>query len=63
MCSDCAFLPYCGADPAYHIATRGDAVGHKAFSAFCKKQMAILRHLVCLLEDDQYSRETLLGWL
>lgn len=29
MCSDCAFLPYCGADPVFHRATQGDIVGHK----------------------------------
>lgn len=63
MCSDCAFLPLCGADPVFHRATQGDAVGHKAFSAFCKKQMAVLRHLITLLEDDPSARETLLGWL
>ncbi|MCY1046061.1 hypothetical protein OV208_32410 [Corallococcus sp. bb12-1] len=66
MCSDCAFLPLCGADPVFHRATQGDALGHKAFSAFsafCKKQMAVLRHLITLLEDDPSARETLLGWL
>lgn len=62
MCSDCAFLPLCGADPVFHRATQGDSVGHKAFSAFCKKQMAVLRHVITLLEDDQPARETLLGW-
>jgi His-Xaa-Ser system radical SAM maturase HxsB len=63
MCSDCAFLPYCGADPVFHKATQGDVVGHKAFSAFCKRQMALLRHLISLLEDDAGSREILLGWV
>lgn len=63
MCSDCAFLPFCGADPVFHRATQGDAVGHKAFSAFCQKQMAVLRHVIGLLESDARVRETLLGWL
>lgn len=64
MCSDCAFLPYCGADPVFHAATqRGDVVGHKAFSAFCKKQMAVLRHLIGLLDDDADARRVLLTWL
>jgi His-Xaa-Ser system radical SAM maturase HxsB len=64
MCSDCAFLPYCGADPVFHAATqRGDVVGHKAFSAFCAKQMALLRHLITLLEDDPEARRVLLSWL
>jgi uncharacterized protein len=63
MCSDCAFLPYCGADPVFHKATQGDVVGHKAFSVFCKRQMALLRHVISLLEDDADAREILLGWV
>lgn len=63
MCSDCAFLPYCGADPAFHRATQQDDVGHKAFSAFCKKQMAIVRHLISVIEDDAAARRTIMGWL
>lgn len=63
MCSDCPFLPFCGADPAFHLATAGEPVGHKAFSAFCAKQMALLRHLIGLLEDDPSAREILLGWV
>ena len=38
-CNDCAFLPYCGSDPVLHRATQGDTIGHKAFSAFCSKQI------------------------
>src|SRR3569832_505954 len=60
MCSDCAFLPYCGSDPVFHRATQHDVVGHKAFSAFCKKQMAVLRHVIALLEDDPEARWILL---
>jgi uncharacterized protein len=63
MCTDCAFLPYCGADPVFHQATQRDPVGHKAFSAFCKRQMALLRHLIDLLETDVGSREILLSWI
>lgn len=63
MCSDCPFLPYCGADPVFHKATQGDTVGHKAWSEFCEKQTGVLRHLISLLEDDPEARETLLGWV
>lgn len=63
MCSDCPFLPYCGADPVFHQATQKDPVGHKALSAFCSKQMAVLRHLIELLEYDSSARETLLDWV
>jgi uncharacterized protein len=63
MCSDCPFLPFCGADPAFHLATAGEALGHKAFSAFCEKQMSMLRHVISLLEDDPEARDILIGWV
>lgn len=63
MCTDCPYLPYCGADPVFHKATLGDPVGHKAFSAFCSKQMGVVRHVVSLLEKDPDTRRILLGWL
>jgi len=63
MCSDCAFQPWCGADPTFHHATLGDYVGHKAFSTFCRKQMAIFRYLIHLIEDVPTAREVLLGWV
>ncbi len=63
MCSDCAFLPYCGADPVFHRATQGDLVGHKAFSAFCHKQMAVLRHLLVRIEDDPSARTIFESWV
>jgi His-Xaa-Ser system radical SAM maturase HxsB len=63
MCNDCAFSPYCGADPIFHKATQGDSVGHKAFSAFCKRQMGVLRHLIGLMENDAGARQTLLEWV
>jgi uncharacterized protein len=63
MCSDCPFLPFCGADPAFHRATQRDWVGHKAFSDFCKKQMGVCRHLISVLEDSPTARAILMGWV
>ena len=63
QCADCAYLPFCGADPVFHKATQADHVGHKAFSAFCKKQMGILSHLLMMLEDDPDARRVLMGWI
>lgn len=62
MCSDCAYQPYCGADPVFHRATQGDVVGHKALSAFCERQIAVLRHLIDLLENDTTARDILMSW-
>ncbi len=63
MCNDCGFLPYCGTDPVYHHATQGDAVGHKATSGFCSKNMKIFRYLFTLLEDDPEAKKILLSWV
>jgi radical SAM protein with 4Fe4S-binding SPASM domain len=63
QCSDCAFLPYCGADPVYHQATLGDWLGHKAFSGFCAKQTAVLNYLFDRLDRDPSAREIMKGWV
>ncbi len=63
MCSDCPFLPCCGADPVFHRATMGEPVGHKAFSAFCARQMGSIRHVISLLEDDMSARRILMEWV
>jgi hypothetical protein len=55
MCQTCAFEPYCGADPVFHHATTGDFVGHKATSAFCRRNMGIatkiFNHQLCVLNE------------
>lgn len=61
-CVDCAFLPFCGADPVYHHATQGDMIGNKALSGFCHKNMGIFRHVIGLLEDDPTVREIITRW-
>ena len=61
-CSDCAFQPWCGSDPAFHLRTQGDAVGHRPTSSFCQRQMAIFHHLLDLLEDPE-SASILRSWL
>lgn len=63
MCSECGLLPYCGSDPVYHHATQRDAVGHKAFSGFCAKNMGILKHIFLKLEDDLEAKDIMMGWL
>lgn len=63
-CSDCALVPYCGADPIEHYARQGDPVGHRAFSSFCQKNSELLTHLFRLLRDsDGSTQRVLLSWL
>lgn len=63
MCSDCAFQPYCGSDPVFHRATQHDCIGHKPSSAFCSRNMAIIRRLIALLEGDKEAKRILNRWI
>lgn len=63
MCSDCAFEPYCGADPVYHHAIHKDFVGIKPESAFCKKNMSIFKHIIEIIKNDEKTKEILLSWI
>jgi len=62
-CADCAFLPWCGADPVYHYATTGDLVPHVPTSAFHEKNFFLIRHLLSLLERDTTARDVFWSWL
>jgi uncharacterized protein len=62
MCSTCAFEPYCGADPVFHHATSGDFLGHKALSAFCRRNMGVFTLLLRKMRDDPYTRDLMWRW-
>ena len=63
-CSDCAFQTYCGADPVFHYATQGDMVGHRPTSAFCRRNMEIIRHLFSLVAaDDPEIDRLFFAWI
>lgn len=63
-CVDCALQPYCGADPVFHHATQGDLFGHRPTSAFCHRNMQVMKHLFNLLEHaDTDTRKILFGWI
>jgi uncharacterized protein len=62
MCATCAFEPYCGADPVFHHATMGDFTGHKALSAFCRRNMGVFILLLRKMRDDPYFRDLMRRW-
>ena len=62
MCSDCAFEPFCGAEPVYHHATQGDFVGLKPLSGFCEKNMGIFRALIQMMEADPFVKRLFRRW-
>jgi uncharacterized protein len=57
-CSDCAYQPYCGADPVRHYSTQGDISGSRPNSEYCKKHMGAIKHVFDLLlnADDDLER-------
>lgn len=63
MCSECAFEPWCGADPVFHHATQGDFVGRKPESSFCSRNMAIFRRLIGLMREDDDVRRIFVRWV
>lgn len=63
MCVDCAFEPFCGAEPVFHHATQGDAIGHKPTSAFCKRNMSIFRYIFDALESGGSAKSIFTSWV
>jgi His-Xaa-Ser system radical SAM maturase HxsB len=62
-CSECAFAPFCGADPVWNWATQGDPIGHWPTSQFCAKNMGIIRHLLMLWRSgDAFVQELFVKW-
>jgi His-Xaa-Ser system radical SAM maturase HxsB len=62
-CSECAFQPYCGADPVHNWATQGDMYGYRPTSDFCKKNMEIIRYLIELMDSDKRIAKIFESWV
>lgn len=45
-CSDCAFAPFCGADPVRHYQTQNDIFGFRPTDSYCKKNKSIISLLI-----------------
>jgi len=62
-CADCAYVPFCGADPIDHYARQGDSIGHRPTSDFCRKQMGLFDTLLRRWEQgSSEDRDILEGW-
>jgi His-Xaa-Ser system radical SAM maturase HxsB len=62
MCNDCAFEPYCGADPVYHYGLQKDYVGRKPVSDFCLRSMETCRFLIQKMESDPFVKKVFTTW-
>jgi uncharacterized protein len=61
-CSTCVYESHCGADPVYHHATQGDALGMKPLSAFCARQKGIMGLLLDILDNSSEDAAILRRW-
>ncbi|MEN5116795.1 His-Xaa-Ser system radical SAM maturase HxsB [Luteimonas sp. TWI662] len=62
-CSECAYVPMCGADPIEHYARQGDTTGHRPTSDFCQRQMGMFDLLLQRYESaDSTDRHVLESW-
>ena len=62
-CSDCAFVHYCGPDPAGSLSAFKDPVGHRAFSEHCKRHTGLFHILFRKLSDgDENTTRILNEW-
>ena len=63
-CAECAFVPYCGADPVFHVATQGDPVGHRPTSEFCGRHTGLFHMLFEMLAArDPDVLRVFLSWI
>jgi uncharacterized protein len=62
MCCDCAFEPWCGADPVFHHAIFGDVLGRKPESEFCKRIMGVVRYLLIKMKSDPQAKIIFMRW-
>jgi radical SAM protein with 4Fe4S-binding SPASM domain len=62
MCNDCAFEPFCGADPVFHYTTAHDFLGRKAESAFCTRNMGVFKLLLDRYHSDAFTRSLFRSW-
>lgn len=63
QCSDCAFVPYCGADPVHHAIIQGEPDASRHGSGFCEKNMALFHLLFAMLaQRDRDTMRTFTAW-
>jgi His-Xaa-Ser system radical SAM maturase HxsB len=63
VCSDCAFAPYCGADPIRRYQVTGSVYGRPGKDEFCVKNQGIIRMVIKkLTEGNSQTRQLLMQW-
>jgi len=64
VCAECAYVPYCGADPVRNYLETKDIMGKRPTSPFCDKHIRIFDHLFGLLgEGDRDVMDVFWSWV
>lgn len=62
-CDECAYQPYCGADPLHHLSSQGDHIGDKSISFFCKLERDLFDFILSRYHTDSSTRMVFDLWL
>ncbi len=63
VCSDCAYAPYCGADPVRRYQVTGSIYGRPGRDDFCIKNKSIIKMIIKkLISGDSETRNILMQW-
>jgi len=64
ICAECAYQPFCGADPVRNFSEQGDIVGHRPTSEMCKKTKEIITFLLELIkQNDLKINQVFWSWI
>lgn len=62
-CSQCAFVPYCGADPVHHAIVHGSPTAPRLGTDFCDRHMSLFQLLFAkIAEREPETMKTFLSW-
>ncbi|HPW96752.1 MAG TPA: His-Xaa-Ser system radical SAM maturase HxsB [Paludibacteraceae bacterium] len=63
-CAECAYQPFCGADPVRNFSEQGDIVGHRPTSEMCRKTKEIITFLLELIKkNDSKINQVFWSWI
>jgi His-Xaa-Ser system radical SAM maturase HxsB len=64
ICAECAYQPFCGADPVRNFSEQGDIIGHRPTSESCRKHKAIIKYLLGLIKrNDPKMNNVFWSWI
>jgi His-Xaa-Ser system radical SAM maturase HxsB len=63
-CAECAYQPFCGADPVRNFSEQGDMIGHRPTNETCRKNKAVIKYLLELIKkNDPKINSVFWSWI